>query len=107
MAKYSKEREHEVRTKVAELEKSGESVAAFARRHGVSAWTVYTWRKRFGSGRVQQSKTSSSKLVPVEVVDTDSGHTPIEIVIRDVSIRVTTGFDERDLTRLLRVIRSC
>jgi hypothetical protein len=30
----------------------GETVAVFCRRHGISAWTYYQWRKRLSGGQV-------------------------------------------------------
>ncbi len=49
-----------------EWRQSGDSLAAFARRHGISSARLYWWRKRLGTESLELSTLS---LVPATVMD--------------------------------------
>jgi hypothetical protein len=106
MAKYSKDRVEEIREHLAELSRRGVPVAQYAAEIGVSAWTVYTWKKRFGSGRTRKRRDVARRADLVEV----SRRAPadaIEIQLGPVTVRVPAGVDADDLRRVLEVARSC
>ena len=86
--------------------RSGESVAGFARRHGISAETFYWWRSeirrrdrasdprhRVRTGFVEVSVAATTDLV-LEVAD-------------GVRLRIGRAFDQDTLARVLEVLRSC
>jgi transposase-like protein len=51
MQKVNRRRSEQAwRELVARQAQSGLSVAAFCQREGISAWSLYDWRKRLGSG---------------------------------------------------------
>src|SRR5215467_5411901 len=50
-----------------EWRRSGDSIAAFARRHGVSAWRLYWWRKRLPTTAKPRAARTLS-LVPASIV---------------------------------------
>lgn len=52
-----------------EWHRSGESVAAFARRHGVSATRLYWWRRRLDDASVTHVQPA---FVPASIVSTDA-----------------------------------
>ena len=86
-----------------ELEKSGETVVEFAKRHGFSAQTVYAWKK----GRKQGAEQTRRDLVRVMVGEPEpSISIGYELVVHGAgTIRIPPGFDEGDLVRLLRALR--
>lgn len=49
-----------------EWRQSGDSLAAFARRHGISSARLYWWRKRLGAASMELRTLS---LVPATVTD--------------------------------------
>jgi transposase-like protein len=104
MTKFTKEREREIRGLLSQLERSGASVREFAREQGVSAWTVYSWRKRFDR-RAPGRRGPRADLV--EIRPGGLRTTAIEIAFADASVRVAPGFDDGELIRVLRAVRSC
>ena len=78
------------------LARSGESLAAFAKREGLSAERLYRWRARLREATF------------VEVVHESSvGGCVIELVVGgDRVVRVPSGFDEATLRRLLAVLEA-
>lgn len=88
--------------------KSGLSVADFAASAGVSAWTLYEWRRRLaGSG---DGHDATPRLVEVSVVPSapTSMGTGIEVHLRSGhSLDVRSGFDDHELRRLIGVLESC
>ncbi len=97
---------------LAEQESSGASVAHFAEELGVTATTLYQWRRRLASGSHRRHQARSAPIGLVEVtVDRDVTASDIEpLVVRlgpDRGIEVPRSFDESDLRRLVAVLESC
>lgn len=101
---------------LAEQKESGQSLKSFAASRGVSAWTLYGWRRRLGLGgkgkRRRGSKRAEAKgsLLAVKVL----GGVPIgeqysfEVLVRgERRIRVRGGFDADELGRLIALIEKC
>lgn len=107
MAKYTAAREREIRDLLGKLDRSGASVSQFAREHGVSAWTVYGWRKRFQRVQPPVRRGGARPIDLVEVRTAGCAAACFELSVADVSIRVPGRFDEAELARLLRAVRSC
>ena len=116
MAKRTKQREESIRQLLAELKLSGQSVAAFARRREVSAWTLYGWRRRFGlagakpksqPGRRRSGGHDRPSLVAVKVTDPRQDESVFEVTVGTIRVTVPLGFDEVELARLLKVVASC
>ena len=85
---------------LAELDQTGESIAAFARRRGVPTWALYQARRK-------QRKDGPAKLVAVEVAEAITVDHDFELVVDDVTLRISSAFDEAALTRLIRTLRAC
>lgn len=88
-----------------EQAESGLSVAEFAEEAGVSAATLYAWRRRLrGQGR-------TPKVLEVDVVDEESAASRSQAVTLHVDdrfrIELSGDFDEGALVRLLRVLDRC
>jgi transposase-like protein len=61
----------DARTLLEEWRRSGESIAAFARRRSVSAWQLYAWRKKLRMTATSRAEHTLS-LVPASIVAVSS-----------------------------------
>jgi len=107
MSKYREGRVEEIREHLAELKRRGVPVAQYAAEIGVSAWTIYTWKKRFGSGRARQAKRAVARQAELIEISRRGLAQGIEIELGPATVRVPLGFDAEDLERVLRAVRSC
>jgi transposase-like protein len=93
---------------------SGLSLKAYAERVGISAWTLYDWRRRLerdddgeGGGEPMAQEPT---LVEIAVTSTERGSTT-GLVVRvnedRRSIVVPAGFDGDELRRVVTVLESC
>lgn len=83
---------------LAELERSGASLAAFARREGLSAERLYRWR-----ARLTKTKATFVEIRPDAVVN--RGGAALEVVLAGGrTLRVPSDFDEVALRRLIAVL---
>lgn len=86
---------------------SGLSVTDFAATAGVSAWTLYEWRRRLDD--IASHRGTTPQLVEVSVVSssppTSAG---ISVELRSGHrLDVRAGFDDHELRRLIVVLESC
>lgn len=95
-----------MRRLVARWQRSDESGASFARRHGLAPWTFWYWqRKLTGTGVKDRSKGPVS-LVPVQVVADETGGA-IEIVLTSGDrVRVGAGAPVEVVRVVLAALRS-
>jgi transposase len=96
---------------VAESLLPGVRVADVARRHGVTRWQVYDWRKQFRSGRLALPESAASEPAFAAVMVEDAPEQKaapscIEIVVGDLVIRAAPGVDDRHLSRIIRIARA-
>lgn len=106
MAKRREDRREEMRALLARQESSGQSVAAFARRRGISAWTLYAWKRRLAQER-GAGPGQDRGFVEVQVVGSRKAP-PIELELpQGVRVVVPSGVEEEDLRRVLAVLSSC
>jgi len=95
-----------------EHERVGGSLRSFAAARGVSAWTLYDWRRRLGRARAP-APVQSSSLVAVDVVSdrrpSSSGKGErIEVVLSDgLRVRLPTSTTAERLAAVVKVLRSC
>lgn len=98
----------------------GVRVADVARRHGVTRWQVYDWRRKLASGAL--ALPEEAMLAPAFaalVVERPEAKSPvvrktrkataagrIELVVAGVTVRVGTDFDEGQLARVIRAVRA-
>ena len=69
-----------------ELEASGSSVAAFARERGLSAWTIYAWRRQ------AREEDARSSFVELKVVSVPRAASTIEVELpAGIRLRVAAG----------------
>jgi len=86
-------------------------VSDVARRHGVTRWQVYDWRRRFriGGAPLSEENVSTPAFVRLAVDDgSQSNRTRdvVEIAIGDVVIRAGRDVDEGHLARIFRAVRA-
>jgi hypothetical protein len=88
--------------------KSGLSVTAFAARAGISAWSLYQWRRRLAVP-VSRPADAAPRLVEVAVVQEPSERArPITVQLRSGHrVDVPAAFDGCELRRLIGVLESC
>jgi transposase-like protein len=87
--------EQDAREALAEMARTGESVAEFARRRGVSGERVRYWRKRLADG------VPAFVAIPVE---SDRQGPRIEITTAAVTLRVREEIDLEHLAALVEVV---
>ena len=89
---------------VARWRKSGESRAAFARRHGVSGWSSWYWCRKLSDPI--PARTAAPMFVPVRVTqETDASS--IEIVLPDgARVRVREGTPAEWVRSIVAALRS-
>jgi transcriptional regulator with XRE-family HTH domain len=89
----------------------GLSVAALAKELGVTATTLYQWRRRLsGKGRRRRARTGPTGLVEVTVDRAAPGAGAGTFVVRlagDRRIEVPGTFEDVALRRLIAVLESC
>ena len=99
----------------------GAKVADVARRHDVTRWQVYDWRRKLRSGDlVVPAEAMREPVFAALVVDQPEPAPPtpdrkgrgearpsrIELVLDGVVLRVRSDVDEEHLTRMVRAIRA-
>jgi transposase len=84
---------------VAESVASGTSVSAVARRHGLTAQQLFTWRRQMRGRSVVGKERLSFASVVVSAV-------PIEIEFAGVTIRVSAGSDAATLRAVLQAVKA-
>ncbi len=87
--------EQKWREHVAGWRASGLSVAAYARRAGLSAVTLGSWKRRLGGG-----EALSFMEIPFQ-----GAAAGIRLEVNNVRVELPHGFEEGDLRRLLGVLR--
>lgn len=89
---------------VAALRASGETPAAFARRHGLHEVRVQRWVARVGRKSRSTSPVSPVVFAPVRVTAAPTSTAGLEVVIGGAVVRVGHGFDGDLLRRVVAVL---
>ena len=99
----------------------GAKVTDVARRHDVTRWQVYDWRKKLKAGALAlPAETADEPMFAALVVEPNPARpapspkrrggatrsSRIEMVVDGVTLRVPPDIDEADLTRMIRAIRT-
>lgn len=103
---------------IEEQKRGGQGVREFAAARGLSPWSLYKWRRRLRRDEAGQNASeeraalagASLELVAVEVVEervvANGPASGFEVCVgAQMSVRVPSGFDAAELTRLLQVVR--
>jgi hypothetical protein len=89
---------------VAALRASGETPAAFARRHGLHEVRVQRWVARVGRKSRSTSPVSAVAFARVRVTAAPASTAGLEIVIGGAVVRVGHGFDGDLLRRVVAAL---
>ena len=96
-----------------EQARSGQGHSAFCRERSISLHSYFWYRRRLGWPRAKKAGATapqSPKLVPVRIAansTSSSGIEAIEVVLAaGRCLRVSRGFDEETLLRLLRLLEA-
>jgi transposase len=98
--------EEDAREVLAALDRSGQSVSAFAAEHGLDTQRVYLWRRRLrGSSAGAERSTFREVIVRPRPSVLGSDAARFEIVLGSgMTVRVPPSFDADALGRLLDVL---
>ena len=96
-----------MRRLLARRERHGWSLAELSRRSGLPAWKLRWWRRRLA--KKSPARTAARTFVPVKIVDSPKGLTPLEVVTASgVRILVPAEFDPGHLRSVLKALeRGC
>lgn len=92
---------------------SGLTIAAYCRTHGVSAWSFYTWRKRYGAAKSRQdggvlsgaSGRAQSRVTFVELPAAAACAAGYELSVRGgYVLRFAPGASVREVAELARAL---
>jgi hypothetical protein len=88
---------------------SGLSVAAYAERVGVSAWTLYQWRRRLSSSTGRRRRHANLVEVTIARPSRATGGGCLVVLVNEGrrSIEVPRGFDTDELRRVVTALESC
>ena len=97
------------------LEKSDSTITEFCRKHRVSHFRIFDWRRKFREGGIESDRTPPATFLPVRVVEDDAAQALIgepvhswalEIELEDCRIRVAERASEAVIGRVVRAVRS-
>jgi transposase-like protein len=94
----------EARAVLEEWRRSGDSIAAFARRHSVPAWRLYSWREKLRT-TAKPGTAPTLSLVPASIVAV-SGATLTLRLPGEVSIDIANASPSWVATLVVELTRS-
>jgi|SRR6185437_5763225 len=100
--------EKDARACLSSVAQSGETLRAWARRHGVDGRSLHAWHRNLA--RRGTSAPARKELRLVEIVQVSSKPRPPQrylVHVGEGSVEVGDDFDDRTLRRLLEVLRAC
>jgi hypothetical protein len=106
MTRYTAARIDQIQRHLSDLAAQQVPVSEFARGIGVSAWTVYTWKRRFGECSDSRPAHPVARAKLIEI-DPPRSSSTIELAIDRWTIRLSAGFESNDLVRVLQAVQSC
>ena len=89
---------------VAALRASGETPAAFARRHGLHEVRVQRWVTRVGRKARTAAPVQPVAFAPVRVTSAQPAASGLEVVVGGAVVRVGRGFDGELLRRVVAAL---
>ena len=89
---------------VAALRASGETPAAFARRHGLHEVRVQRWVARVGRKARSAAPAQAVAFARVRVTSAQPAVSGLEVVVGGAVVRVSSGFDGELLRRVVATL---
>ena len=98
--------EAEAREALAAASRSGLSLSAFSRKHGLSDRTLYWWHMRIRTHQdLHTGPLSFVPVVPLRAPAPPRAVAPLEVVVGPAVVRVGPDFCEDTLARVVGVLR--
>ena len=100
--------EKDARACLASVARSGETLRAWAKRHGVDGRSLYAWHRNLSRRASPASPRTEARLVEL-VRASSTTRLPQRYVVHvgEGSVEVGDDFDDQPLRRLLEVLRAC
>ena len=98
--------EDEARAVLSAASRSGLSLAAFARRHGLLDRTLYWWRTQLRAHPNVEPATGMFARICTDSLP-NREVSGIEIAVSGTTIRVAPGFDPQTLAQVVAALRPC
>jgi hypothetical protein len=91
-----------------EIERSGATVAGFARERGFPLWKLYERLRRRRQVRSTGEVPAEAEFIPVRLSAAPGTSSPFELVLAcGRTLRIPCAFEEPALQRLVRALESC
>ena len=98
--------EKDARACLGAVARSGETLAAWTRRHGVDGRSLHSWKRNLARrGALSVTEPRLVELVPVARPSSPTRRYVIRVC--DASIEVGDDFETETLRRLVEVLRAC
>ena len=110
-SRRSQQREDHWRRIVTRQPSSGLSIRAWCKQQGVTEASFYAWRRTLAGRGVNREATvqePAARLVALDVAgsaQTSVGAASLQLVMTDLRIEISSGFDDDTLRRVLSVLR--
>jgi hypothetical protein len=89
------------RERVAEWERSGQSVPAFCRQRRLPPWSLYRWRQRLGAEPARPSRQAAARFVEINLPPAASSAWACELELKNGrTLRFRDGASARRLAEL-------
>lgn len=91
-----------------EIERSGATVAGFARERGLLPWKLYEALRRRRQARSRNAAPTDPEFIPVRLSAVPGASSCFELVLScGRTLRIPSSFEEPALQRLVRALESC
>lgn len=100
--------ERDARACLAAVARSGETLRAWTKRHGVDGRSLHSWKRNLSRRKSVTAPAERPRLV--ELVPVSRVPAPVRryvVRVGDASIEVGDDFDTETLRRLVEVVRAC
>lgn len=100
----------DARRALAEWDRSGLTIAEFARSQGYAPFRLYEWRRKLAAAERERETTVPPPLpalMPVRVMAASSGDQPVSVLLRSGQVlKVSRGFDEDVFSRVVALLEA-
>ena len=99
--------EQDARRCLAAVRSSRDTLAEWARAHGIDGRSLNLWRVNLESRGVSRARSVAPKLVELVPAPSATARSPYVLHVRGVEVEVGHDFDEPSLRRLVGLLKSC
>ncbi len=99
--------EKDARACLAAVARSGETLKAWTRRHGVDGRSLHSWKRNLARRTASPSATKPRLVELVPVARTSPPMRRYVVRMGEASVEVGDDFDAGTLRRIIEVLRAC